>query len=123
MVETDTHKYLCEPKKRSEMGTEEVQAKARAAVEWCRHATAHELAHGGKPWTYVLIPHDAITADATLSGLVAQEYSRPVRERGGQEANLGRPRGRRKIAGAVNVAASDGNAGGAGKAKRRPRRE
>ena len=38
----------------------EVRAKARAAVAWCEHATTHELKHGGKPWSYLLIPHDAI---------------------------------------------------------------
>jgi len=26
---------------------------------------------GGKPWSYILIPHDAITASATLDGLIA----------------------------------------------------
>ena len=56
-----TAKYLCEPKRASDMDDEVVHAKARAAVEWCGHATDHELAHGGKPWSYVLIPHDAIT--------------------------------------------------------------
>ena len=52
VVETATHKYLCEPKRASEMDAADVRAKARAAVEWCRHATDHELAHGGKPWSY-----------------------------------------------------------------------
>ncbi len=33
---------------------------------------------GGKPWTYLLVPHDEVTASATLAGLVA----RFVRETG-----------------------------------------
>jgi type III restriction enzyme len=70
-VETATNKYLCELKRASEMQDAEVQAKARAAVAWCEHATAHELAHGGKPWSYLLIPHDAISATKTLEGLAA----------------------------------------------------
>jgi hypothetical protein len=52
-------------------GDVEVQSKARAAAKWCRYATEHEVAHGGKPWSYVLIPHDAIDASATLKSLAA----------------------------------------------------
>ncbi len=33
-----------------------MKAKARAAEDFCRHATSHEKEHGGKPSTYVLIP-------------------------------------------------------------------
>ena len=44
----------------------------RAAVEWCGYASDHERRHGGKPWRYVLIPHDAVEANRTLAGLTAQ---------------------------------------------------
>jgi type III restriction enzyme len=71
VVETHDAKLLCEPKRASEMEDEEVLAKARAAVAWCERATAHEHAHSGKPWSYLLIPHDAITANRTLQGLAA----------------------------------------------------
>lgn len=71
VVETATRKFLCEPKRRSEMEDETVRAKARAASNWCLAATRHEQEHGGKPWSYLLIPHDAITASMTLSGLAA----------------------------------------------------
>lgn len=71
IVETSDMKYICEPKAADEMTDKDVLAKARAAVEWCAHATAHELKHGGKPWTYLLIPHDAITENKTLRGLAA----------------------------------------------------
>ena len=77
VVETETDKYLCEPKRASEMQDEDVQARARAAVQWCEHATTHELAHGGKPWHYLLIPHDAIAAHMTLPGLAATYTLRP----------------------------------------------
>ncbi|MDO8472380.1 MAG: type III restriction endonuclease subunit R, partial [Dehalococcoidia bacterium] len=69
VAETKTAKFLCEPKAASEMTDEEVLAKARAAAEWCRHATAHEMKHGGKPWSYLLIPHDVISDNKTLQGL------------------------------------------------------
>jgi len=71
VVETRTAKYLCEPKRAAEMEDKDVLAKAQAAAEWCRHATAHEVKHGGKPWTYLLIPHDVITDNKTLQGLAA----------------------------------------------------
>jgi len=67
-VETKTEKLLCEPKRASEVSDEIVQAKAAAAIQWCQHASAN----GGKPWSYVLIPHDVITAAATLEGLLAE---------------------------------------------------
>ena len=54
-----------------------VLAKARAAVTWCKHATAYEMANSGKPWRYMLIPHDAITHNATIAGLVKNYNSAP----------------------------------------------
>jgi type III restriction enzyme len=71
VVETKSAKFLCEPKAANEMDDKEVRAKAKAAVEWCVHATAHEKKYGGKPWIYLLIPHDAIADNKTLQGLAA----------------------------------------------------
>jgi type III restriction enzyme len=67
-VETKTTRYLCEPKSAAEMKDETVLAKARAASLWCQRATEHA---GGKPWKYLLIPHDAIDESKTLAGLTA----------------------------------------------------
>ncbi|MBM4338296.1 MAG: type III restriction endonuclease subunit R [Deltaproteobacteria bacterium] len=71
VAETKSAKFLCETKSAAEMADEEVQAKAKAALEWCKQATAHELKHGGKPWSYLLIPHDIISDNKTLQGLAA----------------------------------------------------
>jgi type III restriction enzyme len=71
VVESKTTKYLCEPKKASEMEAKDVLAKAKAAVAWCQHATEHEKKHGGKPWSYLLIPHDQVSENKTLKGLAA----------------------------------------------------
>lgn len=46
-----------------------VQAKATAAVKWCKAATAHAARNGGKPWSYILIPDNQILANASLAGL------------------------------------------------------
>jgi type III restriction enzyme len=78
IVETRSEKLLCEPKRASEMNDPIVQAKAQAAVTWCEHATIHALENGGKPWRYLLIPHDAIQDQMTLHGLAARyAYSHP----------------------------------------------
>ncbi len=67
VVETENALYLCEPKRAKDVDDAEVQAKARAAAVWCEHATAV----AAKPWSYLLIPHDAITDSKTMQGLAA----------------------------------------------------
>jgi type III restriction enzyme len=49
------------------LGDPVVIAKAEAASEWCRNASQVT----GTPWTYLLIPHDAIDESKTLAGLSA----------------------------------------------------
>jgi len=72
VVETNTHKFIVEPKQASLVNDPNVQAKKSAAVTWCENATKHELSNGGKAWAYVLVPHTAILPSATLKGLVQQ---------------------------------------------------
>ena len=67
VVETKATKYLCEPKRKDEMADPVVLAKANAAAEWCRHASSVS----DKPWSYLLIPHDAIDESKTLVGLAS----------------------------------------------------
>ena len=70
VVETTNCIYMCETKARNEMNDHEVLAKREAAAQWCRHASDHSLSNGGKPWKYILIPHDIIAENMTLEGLV-----------------------------------------------------
>jgi len=72
VVEAATEKLICEPKGADRMQDPVVLAKARAAATWCKHASAHEKANHGKPWRYLLIPHDAIADNMTLDGLAKQ---------------------------------------------------
>ena len=72
VAETTDCIYMLEPKARNEMTDAEVLAKKEAAVRWCGRATNHAISNGGKPWKYVLIPHDAIAENMTLAGLVSQ---------------------------------------------------
>ncbi len=72
VAETDGLIYMMESKARDEMESIEVQVKTEAAVKWCALATTHAQNNGGKPWRYLLIPHDAITDNMTIEGLAAQ---------------------------------------------------
>lgn len=72
VVETKKQLFLCEPKRADQMQNPEVVAKKTAAREWCKHATEHAEQHGGKKWSYLLIPHDAITGNMTLAGLASR---------------------------------------------------
>jgi type III restriction enzyme len=64
--------YMLEPKMRKELVDPLVLAKKDVAVSWCANASGHALSHRGKPWQYVLIPHDAIAENMTLDGLASQ---------------------------------------------------
>jgi type III restriction enzyme len=71
VVETKNGKLLCEPKRRSEMDDKTVLAKAEAAAVWCEHASRHAEDVDGKKWQYLLIPHDFISEQMTVDGLIA----------------------------------------------------
>ncbi|MBI5211399.1 MAG: hypothetical protein HY927_15600 [Elusimicrobia bacterium] len=79
VVEAKAAKFLCEIKRAAEMTDATVLAKARAAAEWCRHAAEHERKHGGKPWSYLLVPDGEVAENKTLQGLAAS-YAFHVKE-------------------------------------------
>ncbi|AGX87367.1 DEAD/DEAH box helicase [Candidatus Symbiobacter mobilis] len=60
VAETDSTIFLVETKAHSDIHTQEVQAKAAAAVQWSKHAAHFTASVGGKPWKYLLIPHDEV---------------------------------------------------------------
>jgi type III restriction enzyme len=68
VAEAKTGIYMLEPKARNEMTDPEVLAKRDVAVTWCKHASDHAVTYEGKPWKYVLIPHDAIVENMTIDG-------------------------------------------------------
>jgi type III restriction enzyme len=72
VAETDSRIFMLEPKASNQMAVPDVLAKQDVAVEWCRRATDHAASYEGKPWTYVLIPHDAIAENMTLEGFARQ---------------------------------------------------
>ena len=72
VAETEATIYMLEPKRRDEMADAEVVAKKDVAVKWCKQASAHAKTYQGKPWKYLLIPHDVIAENMTLEWLAAQ---------------------------------------------------
>ena len=72
VAETDQAIYMLEPKMSSQITDPQVLAKKTVALTWCQQATTYMQSHGGKPWHYSLIPHDAIAENMTLQGLVDQ---------------------------------------------------
>ncbi len=72
VVETTTEKLIVEIKARKDLEDETVKAKAKAARTWVGHANEHMQTYAGKPWRYVMIPHDAMLENASIAGLVAR---------------------------------------------------
>ena len=72
VAEADDTTYMLEPKMRKELDDPVVLAKKEAAIKWCRNASEHAASFSGKPWRYVLVPHDAIAENLTLDGLAAR---------------------------------------------------
>ena len=73
VAETDSIIFMVETKARGDIDTQEVQAKAAAAARWCRHASEHSQTVGGKPWRYLLVPHDDIAESARLTDFLRFE--------------------------------------------------
>lgn len=66
VAETADSVLMVETKARTDLNDPAVQAKAEAAREWCGNASDHLQQHGGKPWRYVLIPHDEVVENRAL---------------------------------------------------------
>ncbi len=68
---------LIETKKAQEVAAAQesetdVKAKAEQATLWCKHASEYAKTVGGKPWKYLLVPHDAVSANITLENLMTR---------------------------------------------------
>jgi type III restriction enzyme len=72
VVEVRDAILICEVKSQAELTDQTVQAKATAAIKWCKAATAHATQNAGKRWSYVLIPDSQILGNASLDGLTAK---------------------------------------------------
>lgn len=68
VAEAATCIYMLEPKAKNQMEAPDVLAKKEAALRWCENASNHAKTYGGKPWVYLLLPHDVIAENMTLDG-------------------------------------------------------
>jgi type III restriction enzyme len=75
VAEIDNKIFMVETKARADIDTQEVQAKAAAAVRWCKHASDHAASVGSKPWHYLLVPHDSINESRRLTDFLASTVS------------------------------------------------
>jgi type III restriction enzyme len=73
VAETEALILMAETKRRDDLTTAEVQAKAAAAARWCRHASEYAATTGGKPWQYLLVPHDEVKESEKLPGYLRFE--------------------------------------------------
>ncbi|MBV6499245.1 MAG: hypothetical protein CJBNEKGG_01697 [Prosthecobacter sp.] len=69
VAETESTIYMLEPKAKTEVDDPIVLAKKTVAETWCLNASDYNAKHGGKPWKYVLIPHDRIADNMSLEVL------------------------------------------------------
>jgi type III restriction enzyme len=72
VAETADHILMLEPKMATQMQDKDVLAKKDVAIQWCAWASEHARSYNGKPWRYLLIPHDAIAENMTLDFLLKQ---------------------------------------------------
>jgi type III restriction enzyme len=75
VVETADTIYMIETKAADQMETAEVLDKKKAAETYCKYASEFTAGHGGKPWRYVLIPHDEVSVNRSFDFLVSRNFS------------------------------------------------
>lgn len=71
IAETQECIYMIETKASNAVDVSEIQAKAQAAIKYCKYASEYTAEHGGKPWKYVLIPHDIVAKSNSFKRLVS----------------------------------------------------
>jgi type III restriction enzyme len=72
VAETVDTIYMLECKAANQLADPIVLAKKDSAIQWCANASTHARTYEGKPWRYLLIPHDAVLENMTLLGLANQ---------------------------------------------------
>ena len=61
--------YMIETKKEADIETSDVQEKTAAALLYCKNASDFTTQNGGKPWRYILIPHNAVMFNMSFATL------------------------------------------------------
>lgn len=71
VAETTSRIFMLEPKAANQLDDSVVAAKSTVARAWCENASRHAARHGGKPWSYALLPHDVIAENVSLERLAS----------------------------------------------------
>ena len=66
VVEESDAIYMVETKASDQLNAADVIDKRRAALQYCKSASQFTAAHGGKPWKYLLIPHDEVSQTSSF---------------------------------------------------------
>ena len=72
VIETATQIYLIETKGADKIKSEEVRQKTKAALLYCENTSIFNAKNGGKPWSYLLIPHDEVRANSSFEYLTTR---------------------------------------------------
>ncbi len=72
IIETADTIYMVEPKSSANMLDPDVLAKKAAAIKYCKYATEFTSENGGKPWKYLLVPHNEISRTINFDLLIAK---------------------------------------------------
>lgn len=72
IIETDDTIYMVEPKSSANINDDDVLAKKEAALKYCKYASEFTLENNGKPWKYLLVPHNEISRTINFDLLIAK---------------------------------------------------
>lgn len=72
IIEAEDTIYMVEPKSSANMNDADVLAKKEAAIKYCRYATEFTSQNNGKPWKYLLVPHNEISRTINFELLIAK---------------------------------------------------
>jgi len=72
VIETKDAIYLAETKASDQMIASDVVDKKKAAMKYCKLATAFTTMNKGKPWKYLLIPHDEVSQSSSFDYFVSR---------------------------------------------------
>jgi type III restriction enzyme len=72
IIETADGIYMIETKAESDMNDTDVLQKMTAAKRYCKYATEYTSQNNGKPWHYLLVPHNVVSRTITINYLIAQ---------------------------------------------------
>jgi len=70
VAETADTLPMIKTKARDDVKLPELQKKAAAATQWCKHALQCAASVRAKPWRYLLVPHDTINDAARLGDML-----------------------------------------------------